>query len=184
MNLTIVRAGIGMLLMAASFATSPLSASSQTLFSLENGRPRMPDAKQVPKTSFVFKASEFYLAGGTAFDMTTTVQGLGHPTTACKSDGSFLTHYYVVETGWARFLGDRDPTSAVMANVILNAGIDRFSRRLYARGGRWRALAIGTNVLKGTLNAFAAGSNIRSDERINQRVRLATGYRGMIVWSR
>ena len=146
---------------------------------------RIPKPEQAQKKpSFVFRASEFYLAGGTAFDMTTTVRGLDHPTTALRSDGAFLSHYYVVEKGWAGFLGRRDAFTAVSANVLLNVGIDRFSHRLYARGGRWRAIAIGTNVLKGTFNALAAGSNIRSDERIDRKVRLATGYGGRIVWSR
>jgi len=181
MHLTIIRAGIGVLLAMGLVNSSP--ANSQTLFSLENGRPRMPSAGPVKKTSFAFKASEFCLIGGTAFDMTTTVEGLDHPTTALRSDRTFLTRYYVVEKGWAGFLGRRDAVTAVAANAFLNAGIDRFSRRLYARGGRWRTVGFGVNVLKGTLSSIAAGNNIRNDERIDRTVRLATGYQGKILWA-
>jgi hypothetical protein len=116
--------------------------------------------------------------------MTTTARGLDHSTTAYRSDGSFLTHYYVKETGWAGFLGNRDAFTAVGANVFKNVLMDRYSRRLYARGGRWRTLAFGMNILQGTLNSIAAGNNIRSNERIDRQVRLATGYGGAIVWSR
>ena len=182
MYLTVIRAGIVGMLLIMSVMNS-LSASCQTLFPSGDDRLKVPEAKRAKKTSFAFKASELYLAGGTAFDMTTTVEGLSHPTTACRSDNSFLTHYYVVESGWAGYFGKRDAVTAVTANVMLNVGIDWFSRGLYARGGRWRALAIGTLLLKGTFNAIAEGNNIRNTDRINQRVRLATGYRGQIIWS-
>jgi hypothetical protein len=160
------------------------SAHSQSMFSLARERPEVPKAELAKKTSFAFKASEFFLAGGTAFDMTTTVMGLEHPTTAYRSDRSFLTRYYVKETGWAGFLGNRDPWTVTAANVILNAGIDRYSRKLYARGGRWRAVGIGALLAKGTLNTIAAGRNVRNDDRIDAQVRLATGYQGRILWSR
>jgi len=116
--------------------------------------------------------------------MTTTVRGLDHPTNALRSDGVLLTHFYVTENGWAGCLGKRDAFTAVAANVFLNVEIDRYSRKLYTRGGRWRALAYGAVLAKGTLNVIAAGSNIRSDERINQQVRTATGYKGLIVWAK
>lgn len=180
--LTMVRVQFIGTLLAIGLAAS-LSALAQTSSSPEDDRPKIPEARQVSKTSFAFKVSEAYLAGGTAFDMTTTASGLDHPTNAYRSDGSFLTHYYVVEKGWAGFLGRRDAFTAIAANVILNAGIDRLSHKLYARGGRWRALGIGTLLLKGTLNTIAAGSNIRNDARIDNQVRLATGYKGQIVWS-
>ena len=185
MNLTNTRATLcGVLLAAMSLVNSPLPANPQSMFTFMRGRAEIPKAEQVPKkTSFAFKASELFLASGTAFDMTTTVRSLDHPTTAYRSDGSFLAHYDVIETGWAGFLGNRDPFTVVTANVILNAGVDRFSRRLYARGGRWRVLAIGVPLLKGTLNSIAAGNNIRFDRRIDGQVRLATGYKGQIVWS-
>ncbi len=185
MYLNLIRAGFIGMLLAMSVMNSSSSAYAQTSFSPEGDEvPKAPEAKQVQKTGFGFRASEAFLAGGTAFDMTTTVQGLSHPTTANRSDGSFLTHYYVKETGWAGVFGNRDAFTAVTANVFLNAGIDRYSRRLYARGGRWRALGIGTLLFKGTLNSIAAGSNIRNDARIDQQVRLATGYKGRIIWSR
>jgi hypothetical protein len=183
MNLTKIRAGsFGMLLLAMGLQT-PLPANSQSMFPFMRGKTEIPKAEPVQKTSFAFKASEFFLASGTAFDMTTTVSGLEHPTTAYRSDGSFLTHYYVKETGWAAFLGNRDAFAAVGANVVKNFLIDRYSRRLYARGGRWRTLAFGMNILQGTLSSIAAGNNIRSDERIDSKVRLATGYGGSLVWS-
>ena len=189
MYLTRIRAGLfGVLLLLASGLTTPLPAISQApLFSSsEDELPAVPDGprKLTKKVDFVFRASEFYFAGSTAFDMTTTVQGLGHPTTALKNDGTFLTHYYVVEKGWAGVFGKRDPFTAVAMNVLLNEGIDRFSRKLYTRGGRWRVLAYGTVLAKGTLNAIAAGNNIRQDERIDQQVRMATGYKGLIRWAK
>jgi hypothetical protein len=115
--------------------------------------------------------------------MTTTVRSLDHPTTASRSDGLFLTHYYVRETGWAGFLGRRDAFTAIGANVFKNAVMDRYSRGLYARGGRWRTVAFGMNIAQAVFSSVAAGNNIRLDGRINQQVRLATGYRGLIVWS-
>ncbi len=181
--LTKIRAVIVGMLLAMGFVT-PSFANSQTLVSPENDRPKSLETDRVKKPGFVFRASEIYLAGGTAFDMTTTVMGLSHPTTASRSDGTFLTHYYAVESGWAGYLGRTDSFTAVGANVILNVAVDRFSRRLYARGGRWRALAIGTNVLKATLNTIAAGNNVRRSERIDSQVRIATGYQGQILWSR
>jgi hypothetical protein len=186
MNLTNIRAGglAGVLLIAMSLVNSLLSANAQSMFSLEQDRAEVPKAAPVKKTSATFKASEFYLAGGTAFDMTTTVRGLGHPTTACMGNGTPLTQYYVKETGWAGFLGSRDAFTAVAANVFLNYEIDRYSRKLYLRGGHWRAVGIGALLAKGTLNVIAAGNNIRNDERIDRQVRLATGYNGQIVWSR
>jgi hypothetical protein len=185
MNLTKIRAGsFGMLLLAMGLIT-PSPANSQSMFPFMMGRAKIPKAEQVPKkTSLAFKASELFLASGTAFDMTTTVWSLDHPTTAYRSDGSFLAHYYVKETGWAGFLGRRDAFTAVGANVFKNVVIDRYSRRLYARGGRWRTLALGMNILQGTFNSLAAGNNIRSYERIDRQVRLATGYPGPIDWSR
>jgi hypothetical protein len=67
--------------------------------------------------------------------------------------------------------------------VALNVAVDRFSRKLYARGGRWRGVAIGALLAKGTFNMIGATNNIRSDERIDSKVRLATGYQGQIGWS-
>lgn len=176
-----------MLSLSVGLITPPFAISQTPLLSFfEGGRlkPSEGPPKPVPKLSFAFRASETYLTGGTAFDMTTTVRSLDHPTTALRDDGTFLTHYYVKEEGWAGIFGRRDAFTAVAANVLLNAGIDRFSRRLYSRGGRWRVFAYGALFTKGTLNAIAAGSNIRNDERINGEVRLATGYKGQIIWSK
>jgi hypothetical protein len=184
MNLTKIRAGsFGMLLLVMGL-TNPSPANSQSMFSLGWNRAEIPKAEQVPKkTSLAFKGSELFLASGTAFDMTTTARGLGHPTSAYTSGGKFLTHYYVEETGWAGFLGKRDAFTAVGANAFKNVLMDRYSRRLYSRGGRWRIAAFGMNILQGTFNSVAAYKNIRSDERIDKQVRLATGYRGAIVWA-
>jgi hypothetical protein len=187
LHLTTTRVGLlgRVLLMMMGLASLSLSADSQTSVAPENDRAQVPEAPRVEKPGFVFRASELYLAGGTAFDMTTTVRGLQHPTTALRSDGSFLTHYYVVEKGWAGFLGNRNCVTAVAANVALNVAVDRFSRKLYARGGRWRGVAIAALLAKGTFNVIGASNNIRSDsdERIDNQVRLATDYRDQIRWS-
>jgi hypothetical protein len=119
------------LLMTMSHTSLSLSAYSQTFVPSESDRAKIPkEAERGQKPSFIFRASELYLSGGTAFDMTTTVRGLQHPTTAYRSDGSLLTHYYVVENGWAGFLGNRNCVTAVAANVALNVAVDRFSRKL------------------------------------------------------
>lgn len=192
MNLTCIRARmygvlLALILPAGVAALAPMSAASQTLqipeFREGNRVLRVLEApKPVPKTSFAFKASELFFAGATAFDMTTTVRSLDHPTIALRSDGTPIAHYDGVEKGWAGIFGRRDPYTAVAANVILNAGIDRFSRRLYTRGGRWRALSYGMVLSKGALNMLAGAGNIRHDSRIDAQVRLATGYQGAITW--
>ena len=185
-----VRAGVLGVLLAlagAGFATLPSAAVAQTSFSSSNdGLPDAPDGptKRIPqKTPFAFRASEFVLAGATTFDMSTTVVSLDHPTTAHGSDGLIVARYYAEEQGWAGMFGKRDAWTAVTANVFLNAGIDRYSRRLSARGGRWRALGYGMNFAKAAFNTGAAISNIRNNERIDQRVRRATGYKGPIYWT-
>jgi hypothetical protein len=171
----------GMLMMGLVHSSS---AKCQSMFSLEQDRAEVPKAKPVvKKTSFVFKASEAYLAGGTAFDMTTTVRGLDHSTTAYTSSGTPLTRYYVKETGWARYLSSTDPSTVVLSNVALNCGVDWLGRRLYARGGHWRTIAVGALLVKGTLNIISASNNIRNDGQIDNQVRIATGYRGLVVWS-
>lgn len=184
MYLTQIRAGVftGMLLLAMGVA-APLPANAQSMFSFKRRREEIPKVERVQKTSTAFKVSELFLATGTAFDATTTIQGLDHPTTANMSNGNFLAHYYVRETGWAGFLGSRDAFTAVGANVVKNFLIDRCSRRLYARGGRWRTVAFGMDIAQAVVSSIAAGRNIRSDERIDSQVRLATGYRGIIIWS-
>lgn len=160
------------------------SANSQSTFSSWRDRPDVPVVRRVPqKPSFAFIASEISLAGGTAFDLATTATLLNHPTAAYMSDGQFLTHYYTTEDGWAGVFGKRDPVSATLANGIKNAMLERFTYRLYERGGRWRILGFGLNFLQGGISSAAAIHNIRFGGRIDEQVRLATGYRGQIVWS-
>ncbi len=177
-----IRAGVfgALLALAATgLITPPVAAVAQTSFSSGNdGLPDAPDGptKRIPKkTAFAFRASEFFLGGATAFDMSTTVMSLDHPTTAHGSDGLIIAHYYAEEQGWAGMFGKRDVWTAVTANVLLNAAIDRYSRRLFARGGRWRALGCGVNIAKAAFNAGAAISNIRSNGRIDQRIQRMTG---------
>jgi hypothetical protein len=189
MHLTRIRAGMfGVLLsLAVGLVTPPFAICQKPLsflFGVGRLKPSEVSAKPASKSSFAFRATELYFAGDTAFDMTTTVRSMDHPTTALRSDHTFLTHYYMEEEGWAGVFGRRDKVTAVAANVFLNAGIDRFSRKLYSRGGKWRALAYGVLFTKGTFNALAAGGNIRNEERINEQVRLATGYKGQIIWTK
>lgn len=99
-------------------------------------------------------------------------------------NNQFLMRYTVTEDGWAGFLGKRDAFTAVSANVLLNVGVEKFSRRLYLRGGRWRYVAIGLLVAKATDNLVAGIHNERLQAGIDGRVRQMTGYRGTIVWSR
>ncbi|HUC02134.1 MAG TPA: hypothetical protein VMA75_04530 [Candidatus Paceibacterota bacterium] len=184
MYLATIRARLFLGALLAMGLVTPLPANSQSTSFLGIERPDAPLPRRVPqKPGRAFRASELFLAGGTAFDMTTTARLLGHPTVAERSDGSYLTSYYTTENGWAGVFGKRDTVSTVVANVAMNAMIDRYSRTLYARGGRWRTVGIGMNVLKGTINSMAAVHNIRFDQRIDQQVRLATGYKGQIIWS-
>jgi hypothetical protein len=170
-------------LLAMSLVNSS-HALAQTLSPLDSDKPRIREKKPIPKVDFKFMASELFLAGGTAFDMKTTVTGLSHPTTAYRADGIFLTHYYPVETGWARCFGNRNTFAIVNANVGLNAGINVFARRLATRGGRWRFVALGLDLAKATFSSEAAIHNIRYNATVDNRVRLETGYKGLILWSR
>lgn len=183
MSLTKIRAGLFAGVLLAVGLVNPLPANSQSMSLPGSERPDAPLPRRVSKPSPAFRASELFLAGGTAFDMTTTARLLGHPTVASRSDGSFLTHYYTTEDGWAGVFGKRDTVSAVVANVALNAVVDRYSRKLYARGGRWRTFGVGVLLAKGTINSMAAVHNIRFGERIDAQVGLATGYKGRILWS-
>lgn len=172
--------GVLLALAATGLVTPPAAAVAQTsLFSSSSGGlPNAPDGptKRVrKKTAFAFRASEFFLGGATAFDMSTTVTSLDHPTTAHGSNGLIIAHYYAEEQGWAGIFGRRDAWTAVTANVLLNATIDRYGRRLYARGGRWRALGYGVIIAKATFNSMAAIGNIRSNGRIDQRIQRMTG---------
>jgi hypothetical protein len=171
-----------MLAIAIGLGSLP-HAFAQTSTPVGDDAPREV-VKKSQKIDFLYHASEAYLAAGTSFDMMTTANGLGHPTTAWTNNGVFLTHYYVQEKGWARIAGRRDTAGVVLANVVLNAGIDLLDRKLYRRGGKWRTVAVGLNVLKGTGN-FAAGiNNMRTLNGIDKVVQMQTGYRGAVVWSR
>jgi hypothetical protein len=147
------------------------------------GKP-LGSEKKADKIDFLYRASNAYLVGGTWLDMTTTYPVLHHPTVAYRADGSVLTRYYGIETGWAGCLGRRNTVAVIAANVALNAGLNLLSRRIYRRGGRWRVLAITVNVLKGTDNLMAGVHNIRYNAGVDGRVQLATGYMGQIRWSR
>jgi hypothetical protein len=116
-------------------------------------------------------------------DVFTTVHNLDHPTTAYREDGTFLTNYYVVETGWTRYFGDRSPGAASVANSALNAGVMMLSRRLYRRGGRWRFAALALVLAKAGANLDGGIRNERFSESIDHRVQLATGYKGVVLWS-
>ena len=168
-------------------AMGPVSSSpafAQVALSSEGSLPDAP-VKKSQKIDLLFRASEGYLAAGTTFDMMTTANNLGHPTTASSSGGVFLTHYYAEENGWAGpIVGQRNTTGVVLANVGLNLGIDLLDRRLFKRGGKWRVAAISLNMLKGTASMFCGMNNIRTNEGVNKVVQMQTGYKGIVVWSR
>jgi hypothetical protein len=133
------------------------------------------------KTTLFDKASRSYLVGGITLDAVSTFRLMDHPTKAYREDGSFLATYHGIETGWARCFGARNKFAAISANVALDAGIDMLSRKIYRRGGRWRILANGLTVLKGTGNMADGIHNMRFDP--DRSVRMATGYQGQIIWS-
>jgi hypothetical protein len=171
-----------MLFIAMSPGNS-LRAFAQASPPTDEDRPTVP-MRKVQKLDFLYRASETYLTVGTGLDMMTTVHGLHHPTTASSASGVFLTHYYTQENGWARFVGKRDAPGVVLANVLLNTGIDMLDRKLYRRGGKWRAVAVTFNLLKGTDNMVCGFNNIHMLGGIDKVVQVQTGYKGLIVWSR
>lgn len=158
------------------FCPSLANAQVQRFLKAEPG-------KGAGKLGLLYRSSGLYLLGGTMLDMSSTVRALNHPTLALKADGSVLTRYYSIETGWAGCFGRRNTGAVVMANVALNVGINLLSRNLYRRGGRWRVLAIGVNVLKGTDNLMAGIHNVRYSAGVDGRLRMTTGYSGPISWS-
>jgi hypothetical protein len=93
-----------------------------------------------------FQASQWYLRGATALDMSTTVIGIEH---------------HGIEAGWARCFGPRNTTAIVAGNVAMNLGVEYVSRRIYQKGGKWKYVATGFNVLKGTMNAADGIHNAR-----------------------
>ena len=123
---------------------NPLPASAQTVQPMENFKADIFAKKPVEQKSdaiaFAYKASRWYLRGATFVDMSTTYIGIDH------SRG--------VETGWAKCFGNRNTSAIVAGNAVLNAGVEFVSRKIYQRGGRWRVLATGLLVFKGTSNAI------------------------------
>jgi hypothetical protein len=172
-----------LLLLMMTMSLCSLHAFAQTQPILSDEPPRKP-VEKVQKIDFLYLASEAYLSAGTTVDMYTTANGLGHPTTAYRANGTFLTRYYIGEDGWAGCFGKRNTTGVISANVALNIGFDLLDRRLYRRGGRWRIAAITLNVLKGTGNLADGFHNIKVARDVDKRVRLQTGYAGRIIWSR
>lgn len=172
-----------LLLMAMSSSSSHAFAQTQPF--LPDEPPKRP-VEKAKKIDFPYLLSEAYLAGGTALDMKSTADVLGHPTTAYRADRTFLTHYYAGECGWAGVVfGKRNTVGAVWSNTLLNVGFDMLDRKLYRRGGRWRIAALGLNVLKGTGNWVDGFHNVRVDKNVDKYVRLETGYKtGLIIWSR
>lgn len=143
-----------------------------------------PEREGNRKVDFLFRASRGYLAVGTTVDMVSTIRVLHHPTVARREDGTFLARSYGVETGWAKAFGKRNTAAVVAANVGLNLGVDLLSRKLYRKGGRWRYVAIGLNLWKGTDSLMAGIGNIRYYNRgFDRRIQEATGYRGSVVWT-
>lgn len=140
--------------------------------------------KKSDKIGLLYRVSSGYLSAATALDGFSTARVLSHPTMAYREDGSFLARYQGKEVGWAKMFGERNTFAAVGANAALNFGLSMLSQRLYRRGGHWRILAIGLNVLKGTDNLAAGVHNIRYNAGVDTQVQLATGYRGQIRWSR
>jgi hypothetical protein len=146
--------------------------------------PRPPEKKKSDAIDFLFKASPVILSAATSVDLYTTTHGLDHPTVAYREDGSFLTNYYVVEKGWARCFGERSPFAASVANSTLNAGIMMLSRRLYLRGGRWRIAALALVLAKAGTNLDGGIQNERFLGSIDQRIQVATGYKGVVLWAK
>ncbi len=148
---------------------------------LERGDPKVIP-KGRPLADYLFWGAQGYLAAGTWFDSSSTVEVLGHPTMAYRENGTFLMKYAVTEGGWARCFGKRNAFAASTANVALNLGIAEASRRLYRRGGRWRFLAIGLVAARATSSTLAGMHNAQVSADINRQVRQFTGYRGVILW--
>jgi len=160
-----------------------LASAEEQPFLLKRNDWKPERERRAPKLDFLFKASNTYLWAGTSLDMATTIQALHHPPIARQANGSFLMSYPSRETGWAGRLGIQNAGGVVAANAFLNFGINLLSRKLYRKGGRWRILAIGLNLYKGTDNAMAGIHNIRYSGSLDDRIRQATGYRGQVVWT-
>jgi hypothetical protein len=141
--------GVCVVAVLAVMSCSSSRASAQTIQPIKHF---YEDSLEKPrdgtgKTALAYKVSQWYLRGATGLDMSTTVIGMNYA--------------HGIETGWARYLGNRNTSAVVMANVGLNIGTELLSRKLYHRGGSWRTFAIALNVLKGTGNAVEGVRNIR-----------------------
>lgn len=158
--------------------TMSLMNSSLALAQIQD---KWKEPRKESKMDFLYKASNVYLAGGTALDSFSTARFMNYNAVARRSDGVVLGRFYGQETGWAACFGKRNAFAAVSANAALNVGVGWLSRRLYRRGGKWRVLAIGLNFVKGTDSLAAGYHNITFNRDL--AVQQATGYRGRIVWS-
>jgi hypothetical protein len=170
-------------LFCATGLVSPMHAIAQV--QTQEDLPTHILKKKPDKLDFFYtKVAPTVLSAATTADVFTTVRGLDHPTVAYRPDGSVLTNYYVVETGWARYFGDRSPFAASTANVILNLGVMDLSHRLYLRGGRWRVAALALVLAKAGANFEGGIHNERYLAGIDSDVRRSTGYyTGAILWS-
>ena len=138
----VVRALAIALLVLGGLVASPTSFA-QTQF---KGDDFVRSEKKVDKIDFLYKASRWTLLAGTGVDGITT--GIG------------LSKGYS-EVGWAGRFGKHDTFTAVGGNALLNFGVGFASRRLHDRGGRWRIVAAGLDLLKGGDSAVAGFRNIR-----------------------
>ncbi len=172
------------ILLATGMCPSRVRAQDQSAWHGENDWKPEKEGKPAHKLDLFYKASDWYLRAGTMLDAETTFQLLNRPTIARREDRTFLMRYPSVEKGWARCLGNRNTSAVIGANVALNVGIGMLSRRIYRKGGRWRWLALGLNVLRCTQSFGAGIGNIEYGNSINGQVRQATGYSGRIIWSR
>lgn len=174
-----------LLVMGVSILPSLASADESEPFLLKRiEKPKPKEDNRAHKLDLLFQASQTYLSAGTALDMTTTVLGLDHPPIARQANGVFLMRYPNREVGWVSRFGVQNTGGVVAANVGLNLGIDLLSRRIYRKGGRWRYLAIGLNLFKGSDSTMAGFHNIGYMDNLDSRIRQATGYTGRIIWTR
>lgn len=170
------------LLVLCAMGISPSVAQAQT--QLLQGTLIRKQKGESGNLDFLFKVSEWTLREGTALDAIGTRVVIDHPTVARRTDGSVLGYFYGKEEGWAGpIVGRRDASGAIAANILLNIGVDLLSQKLYRRGGRLRFLALGLRLWKSTDSTMAGVHNLRFNAGINDRLRVATGYRGRIIWS-
>lgn len=180
MNLPIlIPTSLMFILLATDWKTSQANAQTPTLpddpsVKLTIERPR--------KRDLPYLASQAFFAGGTAMDMTTTADGLDHPTTAYRSNGTFLAYYYDREAMFPGSLWNRNASAVVTVDALLNGGFGEWNRRFY-RGGH-RKLAITLTLLNGAGHWAFAIHNMQANGSVDKRVALATGYTGRIYWGK